>query len=126
MASIFPEADQSICYNMTVDNPDQVSLIRGKVQTRRYRLSIHAEKERDSDTITIREIEETLISEKIEIIEDYPNDLRGRSCLILGFTENGKPLHIVCGLHEDILVIVTVYRPDPRQWINWRLRRKDR
>jgi hypothetical protein len=32
----------------------------------------------------------------------------------------------VCGLHEDILVVVTVYRPDPRQWINWRLRRKDR
>ena len=31
-----------------------------------------------------------------EVIEDYPNDSRGHSCLILGFGENKRPIHVVC------------------------------
>ncbi|MBI2852545.1 MAG: DUF4258 domain-containing protein [Chloroflexi bacterium] len=84
----------------------------------------HAERERESDKITIQEIEEAILSHQTEVIENYPEDARGKSCLILGFTEGGKPLHLVCGLGTEELVIITVYRPDPQQWIDWRVRRK--
>jgi hypothetical protein len=31
-----------------------------------------------------------------EIIENYPNDPRGHSCLMLGFGDSGRALHICC------------------------------
>lgn len=90
-----------------------------------YRLTLHAEVERDSDQITAREIEEALLSLEAEIIEDYPNDPRGHSCLILGFTKENFPIHIVCGMVEsEILVLITVYRPDPDEWIDWKIRKE--
>ena len=98
--------------------------IQEKVKQRQYRLTSHAERERESDRITIEEVEEALLSRQAEVIESYPEDVRGRSCLVLGFTRGGSPLHMVCGLGVDEPIIITVYRPDPEQWVNWRLRRK--
>ena len=51
-----------------------------------------------------------------EIIEDYPEDLRGHSCLILGFDSIGRVIHVVCLPKEDYLAIITAYLPDPDQW----------
>ena len=51
-----------------------------------------------------------------EIIEDYPDDARGHSCLILGFGEGERPLHVVCSPKDDYLVIITAYVPYPDQW----------
>jgi hypothetical protein len=84
-----------------------------------------AEGEREADQITIiREIEEALLSERCEVIENYPDDPRGASCLVLGFTEEGLPLHLVCGVSlSDVIVIVTVYRPHPDKWFDWRIRK---
>lgn len=97
--------------------------IQERIRNKNYRVTLHAEKERDADKITKREIEEAILSEKAEIIEDYPEDPRGESCLILGFTSEGEPIHIVCGVSTPI-IIITVYRPDPELWIGWRKRRK--
>jgi len=52
------------------------------------------------------------------IIEDYPDDPRGHSCLICGKTESGKFLHIVCGCLYDLVWIITVYEPDPEEWMD--------
>ena len=50
------------------------------------------------------------------IIEDYPEDRRGPSCLILGFVGE-RPLHVVCGrLDADELLLITAYEPDPVEW----------
>jgi hypothetical protein len=57
------------------------------------------------------------------VIEDYPDDPRGASFLLLGFTEMGKPIHAVCTL-ADVVVIITLYRPDPARWIEWRRRKE--
>jgi len=51
-----------------------------------------------------------------EIIEDYPDDTRRHSCLILGKGENGRPIHIVCSARDEFLAIITAYIPDPNQW----------
>jgi hypothetical protein len=81
--------------------------------------------ERDADQITLQEITESLLSTDAKIIEDYPNDPRGPSCLILGFTKQNRPIHVVCGIGEpETLVIITLYRPDPNQWIHWEIRKE--
>ena len=51
-----------------------------------------------------------------EIIEDYPEDVRGHSCLILGFDKSGRAIHVVCSPKEEYLAIITTYLPDPNQW----------
>lgn len=51
-----------------------------------------------------------------ELIEDYPEDVRGHSCLILGFVETGEPIHVVCAPKDDYLAVITAYRPHPQQW----------
>ncbi len=100
--------------------------IQERVRTRRYRLTLHAETERDADQITIAEIEQALLSERCEVIENYPSDPRGHSCLVLGFALQNDPIHIVCGLSvPEMLIIITVYRPDPEKWIEWRIRKEE-
>jgi len=60
-----------------------------------------------------------------QMIEDYPNDKYGPSCLLLGFTQNMRPLHIQCSDPARLLVkVVTVYEPDPNQWIEWKTRKE--
>lgn len=51
-----------------------------------------------------------------EIIEDYPDDFPFPSCLILGYSTNGMPLHVVCSIGQDYLWIITVYYPDSNKW----------
>ena len=58
------------------------------------------------------------------IIEAYPDDKYSPSCLLLGFTQTRRPLHIQVSLAETELVkIITIYEPDPREWINYSQRR---
>ena len=51
-----------------------------------------------------------------EVIEDYPEDARGHSCLLLGFGDEGRPIHVVCTPKGQYLAIITAYIPDPSQW----------
>ena len=51
-----------------------------------------------------------------EVIEDYPTDPRGHSCLLLGFGDNALPIHVVCAPKDEYLAIITAYRPAPEQW----------
>jgi Domain of unknown function (DUF4258) len=58
---------------------------------------------------------ETVVAQG-EVIEDYPNDPRGHSCLMLGFGEGGRVVHVVCSPKDEYLAIITAYLPDPAQW----------
>jgi hypothetical protein len=59
-----------------------------------------------------------------EVIEDYPDDKYGPSCLIFGRTREGRPLHIQCSYPSRPLInIITLYEPDPDLWIDFRMRR---
>jgi hypothetical protein len=64
--------------------------------------------------ITPAEVEDILITG--EVIENYPEDPRGPSCLLLGKGEGGRWLHVVCSPKDDYLAIITAYVPDPEQW----------
>lgn len=51
-----------------------------------------------------------------EIIEDYPEDVRGHSCLILGPGESGRQIHVVCAPKTGYLAIITAYLPEADEW----------
>ena len=51
-----------------------------------------------------------------KVIEDYPEDSRGHSCLMLGFGNGGRAIHVVCAPKNEYLAIITAYLPDPDQW----------
>jgi hypothetical protein len=51
-----------------------------------------------------------------EIIEDYPEDVRGHSCLMLGYGEGGRAIHVVCSPKDEYLAIITAYLPDVTEW----------
>ena len=64
--------------------------------------------------ITTNEVRSVI--ENGEIIEDYPENSRGHSCLVLGKGKNGRPIHIVCSAKDEFLAIITAYIPDPNDW----------
>ncbi len=68
--------------------------IRELVQAGRYEVSIHAQQERLEDDLDIDEIESALLHG--ELIEEYPKDPRGPSCLVAGLV-GPKPIHVVIG-----------------------------
>ncbi len=99
----------------------QIDRLRKRIRSNRYEISLHAQKERCEEEISIQEIEQAIL--RGEIIEDYPQDRRGPSCLVLGYSGN-KPIHIVCSiLTNGWLRIITVYIPKMPKWINPRQRR---
>lgn len=60
-----------------------------------------------------------------ELVEDYPEDVRGHSCLILGRGENDRPIHVVCSPKLEYLAIITAYLPSEEEWKdNFKKRKK--
>jgi hypothetical protein len=96
--------------------------IRTKIQVGQFEFSKHAVDQSILRQISVQELREAIANG--EIIEDYPEDKYGPSCLILGFTQAGRPLHVQCSYPTRPLVkIITLYEPDPSQWIDFRVRR---
>ena len=67
------------------------------------------------------EIEEAVIAG--DIIEDYPDDKYGPSCLIVGKTKAGRVLHVQVSYPPHVKVI-TVYEPSLNEWeSDWKTRK---
>lgn len=92
-----------------------LDFIRTEIQNHHYEISLHADDERIADELTILQIEFALL--ECEIVEEYARDPRGKSCLVLGFTPEGIPVHIVCGKNPSgHLIVITVYIPGMPKW----------
>ena len=99
-----------------------IEKIREHLSTGKYELSAHALKRAVEKKILFFEIEEA--GNNVKIIEDYPDDKYSPSCLILGFTHENRPLHIQVSFADTLMVrIITLYEPDPEEWIEFRRRR---
>lgn len=70
---------------------------------------------------TDQEVQEIILSPVAEVIEEYPTDKYSPSCLIYGVTTSRKILHVQSNREG---VIVTVYDPDPEEWIALKRRKK--
>ena len=99
-----------------------INAIRTCFRWLEYEYSRHA-----LDQSIVRAISDEEIQEAIEcgeIIEDYPADKYGPSCLILGLTREQRPLHIQCTYPQlNTVKVITLYQPDPERWIDFRKRR---
>ena len=94
------------------------------IQANRIIVSSHAKEEADQDNLTIEPILLSVIQG--EIIENYPDDKPYPSCLIYGNNQQQEPIHSVWAYNQENgwAVLITVYRPEPQKWINWRRRRE--
>lgn len=99
--------------------------IRRKIGRRQYEFSKHAVDQSIIRDIGVAEVQEAICGSS-EVIEDYPDDKYGPSCLILGHTQAGRALHVQCSYPSRSLVkIITVYEPDLQLWIDLRVRKSD-
>ena len=97
--------------------------IRRKIARREYEFSKHAVDQSVIRDISVAELEQA-ISNRSEVIEDYPEDKYGPSCLILGYTNAGRPIHVQCSYPTRPLIkIITVYEPDPDLWVDFKVRK---
>ena len=117
-----------VWYNLGAMGDDErlweiVGAIRQKVAGGAFEFSDHATRRSIQRGIAPAEIQQAVAGG--EIIEDYPDDYYGPSCLILGYTLTQRPLHIHCTYATRLLVkIITVYQPNPLEWVeNYKVRR---
>ena len=91
-----------------------------RITQRKYSFSDHSVKRMIKRNVTRQEVESTILTG--ETIEEYPDDKYSPSCLIYGKTENGRDLHVQVSL-PPLVVIITVYEPDPEDWVDCKIRR---
>ena len=92
---------------------------------KRILYGIHALDEMNAETELITKDEVREVGYNGEIIEDYPEDKRGHSCLLMNVTKNNRPVHVVCAPKDEYLAVITVYAPTPDKWEpGFKVRRK--
>ncbi|MCU0516065.1 MAG: DUF4258 domain-containing protein [Oscillatoria sp. Prado101] len=94
------------------------------IQANRVRITEHADEEAADDRLTFDKIYFSVFLG--EIVESYPKEKPYPRCLIYGQTFSGEQVHSVWAYNKENqwAVLITVYRPDPNRWINWRERRR--
>ena len=99
--------------------------IQAKILRREYEFSRHAVDQSIIRGISVAEVEEAMTT-RAEVVEDYPDDKYGPSCLMLGFTMAGRPLHLQCSYpSRPIVKVITLYEPDPSLWVDLRTRKPE-
>jgi len=66
--------------------------------------------------ISVAEIRRVV--ERGDVVENYPEDVRGHSCLLLGQGDDNRAIHVVCSPKDDYLAIITAYLPSLDEWEN--------
>jgi hypothetical protein len=91
--------------------------IQRQLSAREFEFSHHAFRRAVERNISEAEIRQA--GAAAVIIEDYPHDKYSPSCLLLGFTHAGRPLHLQVSHADTALVkIITLYQPDEVEWYN--------
>ncbi len=74
----------------------EIGTIQEQVHQGDYEISYHAEKERYAEDISLIDIETAILNG--EVLEDYPDDPRGESCLILAMPKGALSMSFVATL----------------------------
>jgi hypothetical protein len=99
-----------------------IAEIRKKVAADEFEFSKHAVDQSIIRRISVQELREAIFNG--EVIETYPEDKYGASCLIYGKTAGGRAIHIQSSYPSRPMVkVITVYEPDPELWIDFKARR---
>ena len=99
-----------------------IDQVRAQLTTGDFNFSRHAFKRAVERNISENEIRQAGL--RATVIEEYPGDKYAPSCLLLGFTQSGRPLHVQVSLADaEEVRIVTLYEPNPDEWIEYSRRR---
>jgi hypothetical protein len=99
-----------------------IDKIRAKIAVGLFEFSKHTADQSILRRISVQELREAI--ESGEVIEDYPNDKYGPSCLIFGLTRTNRPMHIQCSYpSRPLLKVITLYEPDADAWIDFKVRK---
>jgi len=105
-------------------NTEVVEQIREKIESGQFEYSQHATDQSIRRQISVTELRDAMRAP--ELVEDYPNAKYGPSCLLLGFTNSGRPLHVNCSHgSRELVKIITLYEPSPMIWLDFRIRSKE-
>jgi hypothetical protein len=100
--------------------------VRSLIKLGAVRVSDHGYDELAADGIFAREVISGV--DIGEVVEDYPQYPKGPCVLVLQMDGEKKPIHVLWGIPKSLAapaVLVTAYRPDPKQWQdNFTRRRK--
>ena len=93
----------------------KIEEIRRKITSNEFEFSKHAVDQSILRQIRVHEIKEVIANG--QLIENYPTDKYGPSCLICGLTQTGRVIHIQCSYPiRSLIKIITVYEPDTERW----------
>ena len=99
-----------------------IARLRDQLSGGEFDFSRHALRRVVERRIGDREIREA--GSEAVVVEDYPHDKYSRSCLLPGFTEAGRPLHVqVSRADTPPARIVTTHQPSVAGWIGYTRRR---
>jgi len=88
-----------------------------------FRLTVHGSQELTADDLSVRDAVNAILSSEVEVIEDYPNDLRGSCCLVAGTIKGGEYIRLVVS-YPPRPKVITGYRLNPDEWEDFRTRRQ--
>lgn len=90
--------------------------VKASILLKRVRVSQHALQELEADELYLEEILDC--ASEGELIEDYPEDRRGASCLVRVKVGETVLVHTVWGYDpgSGLAVLITAYKPDPEKW----------
>ena len=91
-----------------------IEIIREYILKKKVDWTKHCLNRLQQRNIKISEVKTAINNGKI--IEYYYDDFPYPSCLILGYNINNRLLHVVCGMSEDTIHIITAYYPDTTKW----------
>jgi hypothetical protein len=100
----------------------QALVIRGAI-----RVSGHGYDELAKDDILVGDILAGVST--ANVVEDYPDAMRGPSVLVLQWDGFRRPIHVVWAIPKGLSepgVMVTAYRPDQERWSADFMKRKPR
>lgn len=97
----------------------KIEIVRDLVNKKNYSISKHAFTEAFADGFSLHDI---LIAIRTgEIIEEYPD----RNRLLIYAKLGSDSIHVVVDYStSEYIWIVTVYRPDPKEWIGDKVRKE--
>ena len=100
-----------------------IESLRHKFGLGQVEYSLHAVRQMVARNITPQEVTQTVLAG--EVIEDYPDDKYGPSCLLFGRAAHQRALHVqFTHPSRPLIKVITAYEPDPAEWDATLKRRK--
>lgn len=88
----------------------QIEQVKEYIDKKEIKWSVHCLERMQERDISRADVKKCI--ETGEIIEDYPEDFPNPSSLIFGYTIDEKVLHVVVGMDENSIYIITSYFPN--------------